>query len=154
MVICELKENKLLIPYYESNNSKELKWFSMGVGLVNEKVDNNKYTKTIIMCRYIETKGHKVHYPLSTEEYISFYKNDKKEFVMRLDGIEFGRISSKYPNRKFRKEYVSKNITKSSIISKVKHHCFSLSMYINQRVTDYEKYDSNNLYHVIAKDIH
>ena len=152
LVICELREHKLYIPYYESANSDKLKWFSMGEGYIDKSVDNNGRTKITIKCRYIETKAYKVSYHTSTDEYISFYKNDNNEPVMKFDGIEFSKISTKYPNKKYHKYYITENVTKGSIFSKLKHHCFTLSMYVNQKVVDYNKYDAENLFQLIERD--
>lgn len=152
LVICELKEHKLYIPYYENADSKGLKWFSMGEGFIEKSVNDNGRTKITIRCRYIETKAYKASYHVSTDEYISFYKNDNNELVMEFDNIEFGKISSKYPNKKYHKYYISENVTKGSIFSRLKHHCFTLSMYVNQKVEEHKKYDALNLYQLIERD--
>lgn len=146
LVVCELKKNKLYIPYYLTDTDKNLKWFEMGVG--------TKYENGTIMHRYIETKSYKAKAgcPVILDEHLSFYKTPNKGYVMKLDDIEFERVPSKYPDKKFRRLYVTNNVTKKSIISQIKHHCFTLSMCVNQKTVDYSSYDIDNLYLMISKE--
>lgn len=155
LIVCELREHKLYIPYYTDEKDDKLKWFPMGVEIINENIDENGYKYKTITCRYITERIKNVvckkNY-FSSDDHVVFTKSRTLGYIMELDKMFFTKTPFKYPNKKFKKYYVSKDVVNDSIMAKVKHNCFTLCMYISQKTVDYDKYDEENLYRLMDID--
>ena len=127
----------------------------MGAEDAYDLTDGNGSSYKKITCRYIapkialKTSSKKNYY--SPEEHVFFTKNYDKEYIMELDGMHLKKISSRCPAKKFYKYYVTKNVANESIMSRVKHHCFTLSMYVNQKTIEFKTYDTDNLYILLER---
>ena len=153
LIVCELREHRLYIPYYTDEADEKLKWFPMGIEATEEFINENRMKNIKLTCRYVAEKiicKNKNYY--SPDDHVFFTRNSIREYIMELDKIPFTKIPFKYPNKKYKKYYITKDVVNESIMSKVKHHCFTLSMCVSQRTIDYDAYDAKNLFQLIDKD--
>ena len=142
LILCELKNNKLMVPFYDSTNDIKLKWFHVGTC-------TNEVTK--LKCTYMSPKN-STGQNLYPGDYVTFYKTKENVFVMNIDGLEFQQIPYTTPSLNLYTYYVTNNIMTKSVMTQTKNACFTLSIYVKSKTYGYDEISTDNVYKLIIRN--